>query len=259
MKIHTIFSDPADAIVGELIAVGHRAYTHPHLDREEFQAQALKVLAQHVYGDRRPGWLGAQHFERCRKVIQPGNDFAFAHRVVHQRRDPNTGRVSSCYDLQHISDPIPADSDFRGAHFIRLTREPSADHVSAPVTLLSVDDVSYRQLSQIDAFDEIELLDYAEDRRIGDFTPSDEFAIAAEIADRAAALYDAAPSSGPRSRTDILMTIVGVHERCMPLRFADWLAVENDARFLHDIGGIFQNLDRASLQLEPAFCPRFAA
>lgn len=241
MKIHTMFSDPADGVVALLYAHGHHQLTEA-----DFRQAATATLAEHIYERRRPGWLGKPHHDAAASLFRGGPSYEFAHLLKFDEL------------LRLPTERASLSSDETTDTWMVFTPAAREDGISTPVTVLAIDEGRFRQLAHHDAIAEIELLDLAQDRRIGDFTTDEEFALAAKIAGRAAALYSTR-SDVRRSRTDILMSIVAVHERCMPLRFADWLAVENNPRFVHDIIGIDQHLDRASLQLSATFCPRFAA
>lgn len=240
MKIHTIFNDPADGVVALLYAHGHHRLTDA-----DFRQAATATLAEHVYDNRRPGWLGKPHHDAAARLFHSGPTYEFAHRLAFD-------------ELQRLSTPIPLAHEEAADACIVFTPAAREDGISTPVTVLAIDDTRFRELAHVDAIAEIVLLDLAQDRRLGEFTTDEDFALAAKIADRAAALYSTR-SDVRRNRTEILMTIIAVHERCMPLRFADWLAVENNPRFVHDIIGIDQHLDRGTLQLKATFCPRFAA
>lgn len=56
---------------------------------------------------------------------------------------------------------------------------------------------------------------------------------------------------------DLLMDLEHVHD-IIPLRLDDLLAADA-GNFGHDIIGIYQNFNRATLAMDNCFCPRFAA
>lgn len=228
VAIHTVYSDPANGIVSALYAIGHQAYAHPHLRRADFHAAAMNALAEHVFGERQPGWLGAAHRDACRHVIAAGRDLAFAHEIGTEGEP-----------VQLLTAPLP-------------------DCVSRPASVLWVDPAKFYQLSHADALEEIRLLDLAMERRIGDFTEAKDFQIAALIADRAMKMYaQTRPVGEMPSRTEILMDIVGLHERGRPMRFADWL-VADGINFMREVA-VVRSLDRQTMSLPRSAPLRFAA
>jgi hypothetical protein len=78
------------------------------------------------------------------------------------------------------------------------------------------------------------------------------------IADRYLKLCDSLklPSCKPK-KLDLVMDIEAAHNNGCPLKLAELLKADN-FDFAHDIGGIQNNINRATGKLENCFLPRYA-